>query len=182
MDKYHALTRLPCLHCQDIADVVWAAEGVKPASQLSLGKVENSEVDELIEILNDYSLFISYRVIDFDGPYPLLTLSLQEEKVRGLEKLDDFLMPRWERWRRFGQLYGYPVTAIEGFVAEKKAEEQEVLPQVFSREEVLAFFATRPFRLSQANWRQEAEVARKWIAVLKKVAPATYEHILLSAT
>ena len=95
-----------------------------------------------------------------------------------IQELDDFLLPHCERWHRLGQLYGYPTTAIDGFVQERSIVEEDVLPEVFKAEEILAFFATRPFRLSQSHWRAEAEVVRRWIATLKKVAPITYGHIL----
>lgn len=178
MDRYSVLTRLPFLHYQDIADIIWAAEGVKPTSSLQLGERTENQVDSLIEVLNNYGLFISYRVVDFYGPYQVISFALKQEMVRAIQQLDNRSIPRNLRWRRLGELFGFPTTTIDGFVQERTIEEEYVLPQVLSREEFRAFMATRPFRLSQRHWRTEAEVAQTWIASLKKATPAMFQYIL----
>lgn len=187
MDKYHRLTKFSFLDRGSIADIIWTSEGVKPLSNISFSSVSRYDINRLVDVLNRYCLLTKYSELKLEfesGPVivklRMILISLCVKHIQSyvdIEMRADAYPLEW-RLKRYGRLFGYPVTTIIGLVQKKQADEKLLLPRVFTEEEVRVFLSTRPFRLSQNHWKYEALVVKKWIAILKKTAPDTYRHIL----
>ncbi len=81
--------------------------------------------------------------------------------------------------RKFGELYGFPSTAIDAFVRAENGEPVrllalEDLPSEIQNAEYAGFAR---FCFSE-NWQQELEVPKRWNAILKKYAPALHEKFV----
>lgn len=105
----------------------------------------------------------------FKSPYDgTVTVSLRPELLDALQAID-LHGDEATVYRRYGELYGYPKTAVEAAVAEwvhgrpwllsnteqDRVEEESGLPHE-------AFC----FRLSKAHWRKELATVRQWYEVL----------------
>jgi|GEM_PF-6692415 len=178
MDKYHLLAQFPFLSHDSLADIIWAAEGIKPLSKFEFAGVPKKEVDECTDALRGCGLFVKYAIGPVSRPLQSVWIALAEASIHKALLAERDSKSAEEKWRRLGRVYGYPVTAVAGFVSNERAAEEKVLPEVFTVEELAGYFATVPFRLSKKHWRQEAVVVRVWITALKKAAPTTYDRIL----
>lgn len=176
MDKYTSLLQLPILGPQEIFGLVLASEGVKPVAAIQ-PEDDPEQISTLSFILESFGLFVCAREVDCLGAkISLLSASLSEDLLRSETELDDAGAFASEvRFRRYGNLFGYPFTAVEGFVAEEMVESEEVLPGIFNAEDLWFFLLVRPFRLSKNNWRNEACAAQKWMNEFRAAAPNTYQ-------
>lgn len=168
--------------------IVLVAEGVKPSSSLQLGGLCNECVDDLITELNCFGLFISYSEVNesfgmtFDEAIQIVNVSLCLDLIEFLGHLDqqwsECQISREVGLTTFGEVFGYPKTAINGFVGGEMIEEKTILSTVLSLEEFQFFCKTQLFRLSKDHWREESVIVKSWIDSFKNAAPVIYEEIL----
>ena len=87
--------------------------------------------------------------------------------------------------RIYGELSGFPVTAIEAYIANEKSSE-DALPVVMSREELpdeirkQDFMAFAEFMFSREHWRDEIETARRWSEEIRRVDPKLHARMVES--
>ncbi len=184
MDRYLVLLQFCFLHAQDVANIVWAAEGVKTVSSLTLYRrsVPRQDQYRLFDILDGYGLCVSCRkkTINAKNLYTFAALSLDGQKaVRGaqMECLCRNLNEK-SRSIAYGRMFGYPETAVRGFAEKKMIKETEILPSFLAEEQCRLFLLYRPFRLSESHWRSEALRATEWIKTLKRAAPETNDCLV----
>jgi hypothetical protein len=167
--------------------IFYVLAGIKPLSEVSSCHMEwlsptyaESRGDDqagVAAFLDSLGLRYAFRR-PYDGN---VTVSLQAELLRSLDAVD-LGADEATIYRRYGQLYGYPDTAVEAAVAEwvhdrpsllsmkeqERVEDESGLPRD-------AFL----FRLSTAHWQDEVETVRSWYAVLRAYGmtrPHTHRH------
>lgn len=182
MDRYKNLLQLPFLSSRDLAMIVWAAERVKPISSLQFKRMNKSELDVLRAALCDYGLFSVHRITSMEflqNTAHYISIGLDPDAAMKEVGLDPPYQPRTREhlsWQ-YGHAYGYPMTAIQGYVERKLVDEESVLPFVMDDAEIHCYLSIKPFRLSESHWHDEAEVLRIWMQVLKEAAPSVFTAI-----
>lgn len=74
-----------------------------------------------------------------------------------------------------GRLLGFPITAVEGFVASLRDKEALKELPTDSRKEPWAKFLQ--YRISK-NWEEEVKTSQSWANAIKKLAPHLYNTIV----
>ncbi len=115
------------------------------------------------------------RTVANQGPQLLVAMGTEQAQCEEAHLLDmpSSRIPRQELRRRYGRVYGYPETAIEGYLQGETLRDTSVLASELSFGEMQVFKITRPFMLSLDHWRDEAAVLHEWITALIRAAPMT---------
>lgn len=92
------------------------------------------------------------------------------EMIRKMEALTIFDEQEW------GDIYGYPKTAVDAFVNGRPRLDGIPEKMVRAKDVELAFFAG--FVLSRDNWQSELEVVRNWFDEVGRYAPDFLESYL----
>lgn len=82
--------------------------------------------------------------------------------------------------RTFGELVGFPPTAVDAYVGSEQGRGGKLLdpvdlPAVVRESESMAF---AQYRLSKEHWREEIGTARRWAEEVKRVSPHLYAEIV----
>ncbi|HLC71233.1 MAG TPA: hypothetical protein VJI32_04445 [Candidatus Nanoarchaeia archaeon] len=87
--------------------------------------------------------------------------------------------------RTYGELSGFPATAIEAYVVNERLPEgapslimsREELPDEIRKQDFMAF---AEFMFSREHWKDEIEIARRWSEEIKRVDPDLYARMVES--
>lgn len=84
-------------------------------------------------------------------------------------------------WHRtYGQLLGFPRTAVEAYVRHQPLLES--LPDEIRRTDVGKFFERwGSLRLSRAHWQEELKTVEKWMHAVHSASPEYFEHLMSDA-
>jgi hypothetical protein len=154
--------------------IFYVLAGIKPLSEVGSVHMEWLSPDyaesrpdsqeDVATFLDKLGLHYAFRS-PHDGT---VTVSLREDLIRTAQAID-IHGDEATVYRKYGELYGYPETAVEAAVAEwaygrpslLRIDEQQQIEDAsgLPRE---AFI----FRFSKAHWQEELEIVRRWYAVL----------------
>lgn len=200
------LERLPIrpMYFHNIVDVLLAWRGLKPATDVVLGRewasneeakiLTEADVENAKRILGSAGLSVvegagesgEIEGEDDEGrPVALRPLYRYDQKVLFISRAREIaekLKQAHEQddSRTFGELSGFPATAIEAYVrAEQGAADElmdtEELPKKIKDKDVAAF---TEFRLSKKHWREEIKTAQRWAEEIQRISPRVYEKIV----
>lgn len=100
-------------------------------------------------------------------PGILLTTLVKEREERSFSKEEAIIYHK-----TYGALMGYPLSAIEGFIENKKlSKEDPDYPETLKDNPVSVFC------FSKDHWKEEVSVVQKWEALLKKHAPSVLQSM-----
>lgn len=147
------------------AQLVLVILGIKPATQLTLYKW-NSSPQTVQQILQKVKLEYKKQNIKDDNKEitAKYAISLKKELVEKLLNCSSS--------REYGELMGYPETAIDGF--EKNNRYEGELPEDIKN-------SIFKLRFSKDHYKKEFEVIRKWNKALSENAPDLLKICLLSS-
>lgn len=176
--------------------LVW--KGEKPATEISIAtkswkegeppkSLDSKQVEEMEKLIKDMKLFYNTapkQVVD--GEYYYITkdgqekLEKKEETIFYLakkkENLDLFIKAlKGKDDKLFGQLYGYPESAIKAYIEKGEKMEISKLPSKIQRQPSVAF--TR-FKLSKNHWQQELKTSQRWAEITEKTSLKLYEKFI----
>jgi len=75
----------------------------------------------------------------------------------------------------FGEVYGFPQTAVKAFNQPNGLIKYNELPENIRNDEAYAFYT---FELSRENFQQEFETVKKWAEFIKRNSPKIYKEYL----
>lgn len=146
------------------AAIILVALRLKPAAELDLFK-GNDKPELVVKILEDAGLLTARKDLPPKAKTVLrLAIACDEEILEKLEKTD----PAKDH-EEFGNLMGYPKTAVDAFLNKEKRLPRDAYPA--DREVIFQII------LSKDHWQEELEILRKWSGAIKEYAPDLYAQL-----
>jgi hypothetical protein len=146
------------------AGIILVMLGMKPAAELDL-KRRNDPKEKILSALDEIGLL--YKEKEF-GSQKNLTARIAvsyDEKI-----LDELANCHADKDHvRFGQLMGYPESAIRAFMDKKESLDDKDYPDMAG-----IIFG---MKLSKANWREETACLRRWSEAIAQYAPGLYQEL-----
>ena len=93
---------------------------------------------------------------------------LVEDRPQDQEVVGDFD-------KAIGMVLGFPETAIEAFIGERRALSRKKLPDDVRKSESVRFC---DFMLSEDNWQEEIKQGQRYADFIKKVSPKIYQEFM----
>ena len=148
------------------ANIILVALGLKPATDLSLFKNNDSEA-VVEEALTKAGLVFADKGIGGEKQNKVAKISIARDE----ETLNRLLaLSPSKDHEEYGRLMGYPETAVEAFVNKK------LLDEPTERKLIAASGNIFPMKLSKDHWREEIEHLRTWNEAIKEYSLDTYEE------
>lgn len=198
VEKVKELPFRPMYRDGTIIDTLLVLKGLKPATELIFGvqwetdedpkKFSEEEVGRTIETIKSLGLDVTdpiretepaskeedYETIGFDQIRVFIS------RDQGISKeLEQAYIE--ENDERYGQLSGFPNTAIEAYIKAEEGKDtlMEIsdFPEEIRKEEFMAF-VVHGYKLSKESWRDEIEVGRKWAEEIKRLHPELYRSVV----
>jgi hypothetical protein len=158
---------------------------LKPMSILNLSSHDTDQIEsEIMPIIQNMNMFgkISHdvhkdKIHNFEMPMTNLFVSKDEESLKNMSMGDnDYSELGFEGYhRKYGKNFGYPQTAVEGFVkGNLLGLGLKDLPKEITDEDKKFMF----FGLSKDNWKEEIDLVRKIEMKIKALSPTIYQEIM----
>ncbi|MDD4803829.1 MAG: hypothetical protein PHN69_01520 [Candidatus Pacebacteria bacterium] len=151
--------------------------GLKPVSEFQTHFINISENEEkyrkvVEEMLDGLNLYHSYATEwDIEGN-PFISFHFLISKEQNLlDNLKYFELDKQARDKTQGESFGFPKTAVDGYLNNDLLENYESL---ITEEDKKFLF----FRLSKKGWREEIEWLREMIKKIKEISPEIYLQVL----
>lgn len=154
--------------------IFYVLAGIKPVSEVgsyhmewlspTYGESRGDDQAEVAAFLASLGLHYAFK-LPYDGT---VTVSLREELIRAAQAID-IHGDEATIYRKYGELYGYPKTAVDAAVAEWAYDRPSLLSIEEQRQIEDKSGLPRDsfiFRFSKADWKEELETVRQWYAVL----------------
>lgn len=197
-----SIERLPVMNDSDIADIILAWRGLKPATEVPIVVGEDGDKEKILSQARN--LFKSLGLYHRESPSREIFIEQKDKSGKILEsrsgfyfyvskdaaaaeKLSKFWSLRFapenrvENQAELGRLFGYPETAVEFWVSTPAEERQgytDFMKMISGESGWQDFMAFAQFRLSPDNWREELETPRRWAEEIKKIDPGLYERMV----
>lgn len=155
------------------AELVLVLSGLKPATNLSLFK-NNENPESVKKKISDAGLV--YKEVDEElikNPNLVCLLGVARNIADATCVAELLLTSPPDDDDKFGQLMGFPQTAIDAFAKRRESFADDKRSSLF-QERGLPF----RFRLSKDNWEEEIKVAEVWTAEIKEIAPELYRELM----
>ncbi len=180
------------IHMSDEDKVVFilACKNFKPATEVSIEVRENNITDlediTKFKIMSDklnlhyVELSQEYKKASPDHVNIKSTVFAVGKRKEDVEKLLFVIEkviqdpPIHKYNKEFGQIYGFPQTAVEAFDELDKMFFD--IPEDIKNKDYMAFCW---FALSKEHWQQEIKVAQKWAQTVKDLSPNLYNRIVI---
>ncbi|MFA6324814.1 MAG: hypothetical protein WCX46_01145 [Candidatus Paceibacterota bacterium] len=184
-------------------NIILVLKGAKPGSQFNVIPQKAPAVKKLLETMGLYYNFFEDKEYDFDKEenVPTVTFMISKDKkildrITETDKINrqkfskkDYLKnldAAGKEEQRKSEIqsgidFGYPATAVEAFSNGEKKMEWVDLPEEIRDSEIGKINRKFPlFSLSKNNWKEEIEVFKRWISIVKYTSPEIYKQILES--
>ncbi len=149
---------------------------LKLASEFHTDFLENPEEvsAEIKDILKSLGLFYEVSEANYDQKNPnLISLSFLVSKNQKLLKDKQPKFGEQDYYLKQGQLFGYPLSAIEGFKNKESLNDDNLPIELTDEDKRFMFFA-----LSKNNWREEVKWLREIESAIKTLSPVIYDQIM----
>ena len=187
------------LHSQSAANMILALEGKKPVSEFDIlikhSVEDNNKLFEFQNTLKKMGLYFTQRktelfedeeadryLFDVSNDQNLLKeyndyhASITDEFLPDVSNLEN--APYYEKTAYY---YGYPISAVKGFVEENRMEYKDLSEEVLHSEIGRFALETGIFILSKDHWKEELVFIQNWADVIKQKYPKIFKFILLGS-
>jgi hypothetical protein len=183
----HELAACKFLSGNDKADIILLSEEKKKAAIISIiGRLKDKGTTEerfeqsvahLQRILNDAKL-PNDLIKDRDGKFidASFYVGSNMTTIAELRAIRDSMHDQ-KRTIAEGRLFGFPETAIEGYISGKR-KDNETLPDDIRRSDAMTFLN---FRLSEGHWADEWKTVEARAETVRSLAPEVYDATIKEA-
>jgi hypothetical protein len=195
-EAIHLIEKLSFVSVEDKVNILLTFVGIKPVSEIKWLTIQEREKDpqykeqneKEIEILKDIftnlSLTMEYKNYPLDKDFTRHSFNISNnaytlDRYKDLEKIADKApSDDQSHQREYAIAFGYPQTAMEGFINDKLMPIEDLPLEVKATEEGKFMAVLEPFRLSKSHWQEELSTMKVWADTIKNLAPDLYKDIL----
>ena len=155
------------------AELILVLAGLKPATDLSLFKNNENSESAKKKIIDAGLVYKEIDKASIQNPNLACLLGVARNMADATRVVELLSAMSSDGGEEFGQLMGFPQTAIEAYAKKRErfGDGDNNNPFV---ERGLPF----RFRLSKDNWEQEIKVAEGWTKKIKEIAPDLYRELI----